>query len=236
MNRWSRGFGLVEVMMVLLLSLVLMLGASRVFMAAKQTYLSQGASAYQQEEARFVLSKMLREIRMAGFSGCLKRIRDASEGGSFSRLAATPIHWSDTEQRLSLVTVDAGEVDGAPTWSLVTDCRKEAVVYSGARKAGEGQQVFALRRVSYRFRNQQLLFGTGLEQQQMVLLDNVQSFDVGFGLARSATDNVLAGYSRQPGDPALILSVRLSLTLSDPSGAVRPQEFTLVAALRNRLS
>ncbi|MGE8415774.1 MAG: PilW family protein [Pseudomonas sp.] len=235
MSRSSQGFGLVEMLLALALSLVLVLGATRVFMAAKATYLSQGASAYQQEEARFVLGKMLQEIRMAGFAGCLRTVRDASEGGTFSRFAARPVHWNSADQTLSLVTVDVGEGDGAPTWSLVTDCRKVAVVYSGLQKASEGQQVFALRRVFYRFRNQQLMLGTGLEHQQMVLLDNVQAFDISFGLARSVTDSAVSGYSRDPGDPAQIRSVRLNLTLGDPHGAVRPQRFTLVAALRNRL-
>lgn len=235
MSHPSPGFGLVEMMLALLLSLVLVLGAVQVFIAAKNTYMSQGASAYQQEEARFVLGKMLQEIRMVGFSGCLRTIEDASTDGSFSRHMSAPIQWSRAEQKLSLVTVDIGEVGSAPTWSLVTDCRTSAVAYSGVHKGAEGQQVFALRRLFYRFKNHQLLLGSGLGQQQVVLLDNVEAFDVSFGLAHSATARLASYYSRNPQDPARIRSVRLSLTLGAPGAAVRAQRFTVVAALRNRL-
>ncbi|RBL66546.1 pilus assembly protein PilW, partial [Pseudomonas sp. MWU13-2625] len=66
MNRADSGFGLVEMMLALALSLVLVLGVAQVFIAAKNTYQSQSAAAYLQEDARFVLSKMLQEIRMVG--------------------------------------------------------------------------------------------------------------------------------------------------------------------------
>jgi len=44
-----------------------------------------------------------------------------------------------------------------------------------------------------------------------------------------------ASYSSNPSEPARIRSVRLSLTLFDPSGRVSDQTFNVVAALRNRL-
>lgn len=235
MRSGSHGFGLVEIMLALALSLVLVLGVAQVFIAAKATYLSQNASAYLQEDARFVLSKMLQEIRMTGLFGCLRTVRDRSTAKEFSRYAATPIQWSNVERKLTLVTADIGDYGGAPTWSLVTDCRRSAVVYSGAHQVGDGQQVLALRRLFYSFQNHQLMLGSGLGRQQAVLLDNVEAFDVSFGMARTAADSAASSYSRNPGDPARIRSVRLQLTLADPQKRVRPQRFTLVAALRNRL-
>ncbi len=41
--------------------------------------------------------------------------------------------------------------------------------------------------------------------------------------------------SKAPANPALIRSVRLSMTLQDPAGQVRDQTYSVVAALRNRL-
>ncbi len=74
MKQGHCGFTLVEMMLALLWGLVLVLGAAQVFIAAKHTYLSQNASAYLQEDGRFVLSKMLQEIRMAGLAGCLREV------------------------------------------------------------------------------------------------------------------------------------------------------------------
>ncbi|WP_372841027.1 PilW family protein [Pseudomonas protegens] len=235
MKQGHCGFTLVEMMLALLWGLVLVLGAAQVFIAAKHTYLSQNASAYLQEDGRFVLSKMLQEIRMAGLAGCLREVEDASSATEFSRYRATPIHWDRAEHKLTLITADVGEDGGAPTWSLVTDCQRHAVAYSGAHQGGVGQQVFALRRVFYSFKNHQLLLGSGLGKQQAVLLDNVEAFDVGFGMARSATASGVSGYSPHPGDPARIRSVRLRLILADPDARISPQSFTVVAALRNRL-
>lgn len=235
MNPGSKGFGLVEMMLALALSLVVVLGVAQVFIAAKNTYLSQNASAVLQEDARFVLSKMLQEIRMAGLAGCMRTITDASTAKEFSRFGMTPVQWDQGEQKLTLVTADIGEEGGIPTWSLITDCQRGAVVYSGAHGATGAEQVFALRRLFYSFKNHQLLLGSGLGKQQAVLLDNVETFEVSFGMARSATDIAASHYSRNPGDPARIRSVRLHLTLADPEGRVRPQSFTVAAALRNRL-
>ncbi len=235
MNRAESGFGLVEMMLALALSLVLVLGAAQVFIAAKNTYQSQNSAAYLQEDARFVLSKLLQEIRMTGMFGCLRTVSDASTAREFSHYAATPIQWDSGEQKLTLITADVGADGGAPTWSLVSDCQRSAVVYSGAYRATGAEQVFALRRLFYSLKDRQLLLGSGLGKQQAVLLDNVESFEVSFGMARSATDTAVSSYSRNPLEPARIRSVRLRLTLADPQDRVRPQSYSVVATLRNRL-
>ncbi|MCK9816224.1 pilus assembly protein PilW [Pseudomonas sp. MAFF 302046] len=233
MNRRALGFGLIEALLALALSLVLVLAVTQVFIAAKRTYLSQNAAANLQEDGRFILSKMLQEIRMVGLFGCLRSIIDASLDGTFSAQRAAPIRWDGANQRLSLISADIGSDGGTPTWTLITDCRSSAIAYSGAHSAPAGYQALALRRWSYRLRNQQLWMGT--DSGQSVLADNVEAFDVSFGLAGSASDSAVSHYSSRPGDPARIRSVRLSLTLADPQQRVRSQTFSTVAALRNRL-
>ncbi|MGC5701940.1 prepilin-type N-terminal cleavage/methylation domain-containing protein [Pseudomonas sp. NFXW11] len=235
MNPGQGGFSLPEMLLALALSLVLVLGVAQVFGVAKRTYLSQSAAAHLQEDGRFVLSKMLQEIRMSGLFGCLRSITDASLDRSFSRYAATPVHWDAAQQQLTLISADVGEQGGAPTWSLVSDCRQQALVYSGAHSGGAGQQVWGLRRLFYRFKDRQLLHGSGLGRQQAVLLDGVEAFELSFGLADSPSASTVSSYSRNPSDPARIRSVHLRLTLADPEARVQPQYFTLVAALRNRL-
>jgi type IV pilus assembly protein PilW len=80
------------------------------------------------------------------------------------------------------------------------------------------------------------LLGSGVGNPTMaVLVDNVRAFNVTFGMAGSATDVAATSYSANPSDPALIRSVRLTLTLFDPRNTVRDQTFNVVAALRNRL-
>ncbi|QLL12636.1 PilW family protein [Pseudomonas chlororaphis] len=231
----NSGFGLIEMLVALVLSLIVALGVTQIFISAKNTYLSQNASAGLQEDARFVLSKMIQEIRMVGMFGCLQSIADASTASDFAGHAQTPIRWDNANHRLTLVTADIGDNGGAPTWTVLSDCRNSATAYTGARKAPTGQQAFAVRRLVYSLKNDQLLMGTGTGSSQAVLVNNVSAFDVSFGIASTATDIAASRYSRDPGDPARIRSVRLSLTLSDPQARVRPQTFNVVAALRNRL-
>jgi type IV pilus assembly protein PilW len=208
----------------------------QVFIAAKNTYISQNAAAAMQEDARFVLSKMIQEIRMVGMFGCLGTITDASKAGDFNASQLTPIRWDNAGRKLTLVTSDVGNNGGTPAWTVVSDCRSSATAYSDWRAPASGQMAFPIRRLIYSLKNGELTMGVGRDKPlQQVLVDNVSAFDVSFGLASSATDSAVSSYSSNPSDPARIRSVRLSLTLTDPNNRVSDQTFNVVAALRNRL-
>lgn len=236
MSRFNRGFGLIELLIALALSLVVVLGVVQVFIAAKNTYISQNAAAAMQEDARFVLSKMIQEIRMVGMFGCLGTITDASTAGDFAASQITPISWDNASLKLILVTADVGNNGGTPAWTVVSDCRNSATAYSDLRAPATGQLAFPIRRLIYSLKNGQLTLGAGRGTPiQPVLVDNVSAFNVSFGLASSASDAAASSYSSNPSDPARIRSVRLSLTLTDPNNRVSNQTFNVVAALRNRL-
>ena len=64
------GVGLVEIMIALVIGLILIAGASKIFLDGKQTYRLQDAQSRLQENARFALELLTNDIRMAGFSGC----------------------------------------------------------------------------------------------------------------------------------------------------------------------
>jgi type IV pilus assembly protein PilW len=236
MNKRCRGFGLIELMIALVISLIVVLGVVQIFIAAKNTYISQSAAAVMQEDARFALSKMVQEIRMVGMFGCLRSITDASSAGDFNASQITPIRWDNANQKMTLVTTDVGNSGGVPTWTVLSDCRTTATAYTGARAPAAGQLAFPVRRLIYSFSNNQLSMGTGAGNPTLaVLVDNVRTFNVTFGVAGSSTDVAASSYSSNPPDPALIRSVRLTLTLFDPKNNVRDQTFNVVAALRNRL-
>jgi type IV pilus assembly protein PilW len=223
-------------LIALALSLIVVLGVAQIFIAAKNTYVSQNVSAGMQEDARFVLSKMIQEIRMVGMFGCLGAITDASSAGDFNASQITPISWDNASLKLTLVTADVGGTGAVPTWTVVSDCRNSATAYTGVRTPATGFLAFPIRRWVYSFSNNQILMGTGAgTPTQFVLVNNVSAFNVSFGLASSAADVAASSYSSNPSDPARIRSVRLSLTLTDPNNRVRNQTFSVVAALRNRL-
>lgn len=186
-----------------------------------------------QEDARFVLSKLLQEIRMVGVFGCLQDITDASASGDFRAARNAPIKWDNALKKLSLVTTDVGGNGGVPTWTVVSDCRARATAYSQRHSPAAGELAIPIRRLDYRLRDDQILLTAG--GRTAALVSNVKAFAVSFGLADSASGTAVSSYSSNPGDPARIRSVRLSLTLADPNQRVRDQTFNVVASLRNRL-
>ena len=240
MNRTSRGFGLIELLIALALSLVVVLGVAQIFISAKNTFVSQNMAANMQEDARFVLSKMIQEIRMVGMFGCIM-VPTASAPANFIPARDEPINWDNTSGKLTLATADVGNSGGSPTWTVVSDCRNDVTVSAGARtltsaEVTAGKSAFPIRRLIYILKDKQLTMGVGTgTPAQYVLINNVRTFTVSFGLASSATDASVSSYSLNPTDTARIRSVRLTLTLSDPDKRVLDQTFSVVAALRNRL-
>ena len=226
MNNPNSGFGLIELMVALALGMLVILGLMQVFLSSRDTYLSQQSSAMLQEDARYVLSKLAQEIRMAGMFGCLSTDRIVDAPAAFQN----PVSWRGASLRM--ISADVGLQTARPDWTVVTDCTTFAKAYPGAQMPlAAGQTAFPLRDLFYRFENGQLKVGAN----KTVLLDNVAAFDVSFGVAGTAAQSVLR-YEERPANLSSIRSVRISLTLRDPTGRVKNQAYQLVVALRNRLA
>ncbi|RJX75937.1 PilW family protein [Pseudomonas sp. LS-2] len=232
MKNRSRGFGLIEIMVALVLGLVVVAGIIQIFISTKTTYQTQNTAGRMQEDARFVLSKLMQEIRMTGMYGCLR----------FDTLPVTgaiapppnlsfPILWDAANSRLTLVTADVGTTGTSPTWTVISDCRTSSQVFLGTRAAALGQIAFPLRQLVYTLSGNQLTVRDGLTGAAQILADNVSAFNVTFGITGSPMSytNTLTNASSTS-----VRSVRLTLTLNDPTGQVRAQTYNVVAALRNR--
>jgi type IV pilus assembly protein PilW len=66
----SRGFTIIEIMIALLLSSILLAGVVQIYASSKQSYRMTENVARMQENARFAMNYLTREIRMAGYSPC----------------------------------------------------------------------------------------------------------------------------------------------------------------------
>lgn len=211
--RAEAGFSLVEVLLALSLGLLVVMGGSRVFIAALQSWQAQEVAAGLQEDARFVLQRLARDIRMAGMFGCLR-----SEAMTFASPATTqafsrPVSLERTADgrfhSLTLISAQAGELGGAPDWTLITDCRTTAEVVEGAGQPPAGTFAVPLRRQVYRLNAADLLLTSG--GSNAVLIGNISRLDV-----EQETD-----------------ILKLRLTLDDPQRRVRAQTYHLAVALRN---
>ena len=88
-RRKNLGLSLVELMIALLIGTILLIGVVQVFGASRTAYqLSEGMSRTQ-ENARFALDYLQRDIRMAGHFGCVNdQARGQIPGGLISHFAA----------------------------------------------------------------------------------------------------------------------------------------------------
>lgn len=70
MGRRQRGLTIVEILVALLVSLILIAGVIQIFVGTRQTYRFQDALARVQENGRFAVETISRDLRLAGFVGC----------------------------------------------------------------------------------------------------------------------------------------------------------------------
>lgn len=233
MKKLSRGFGLIEIMVALVLGLVISMGVIQIFVASRGTYTTQNTSARMQEDARFVLSKMMQEIRMTGMFGCLSVDNLTPASGALTVKPAAfnnPILWNNANNTLTLITADIGGSGGAPTWTVISDCQATTQLFTGVRAPAAGQIAFPLRQLTYVLTGTELTVAVGTAPAQP-LLNNVGALAIDFGVAGTPmtyTPVINAG------NAANIRSVRIRLTLTDPNGRVRDQVYNVVAAVRNR--
>ncbi len=233
MKKLSRGFGLIEIMVALVLGLVISMGVIQIFVASRGTYTAQNTSARMQEDARFVLSKMMQEIRMSGMFGCLSVDNLTPANGSIVRPAAfaTPVLWNNASNTLTLITADIGVTGNLPDWTVISDCQATTQIFPGARAPAAGQLAFPLRQLTYSLNGDVLSVAAGNAQAQ-ALLNNVRRLVIDFGMA--GTPMTYFNGVVNAGNSADIRSVRIQLTLTDPTGRVRDQAYNVVAAVRNR--
>ena len=70
MRRRQQGFTLIELMVALTIGLFLVSGILYIYLSTRASYASNDAAARVQEDARFAMERLTREIRMAGHTGC----------------------------------------------------------------------------------------------------------------------------------------------------------------------
>ncbi|QQD28462.1 prepilin-type N-terminal cleavage/methylation domain-containing protein [Pseudomonas simiae] len=227
MRHRVRGFSLVEVLLALAVGLVVVLGVSQVVISSRATHASQQAAMLLQDDARFVLGKIVQDI-------CLATAFIDDAPAAFDQ----PVSWKAEAgvKSLSLVTADVGQQSGKPDWTVLSDCTGTAQSYAGNAPApAPGHIRFALRQITYTFEAGQLRVSTPAAPAKAVLVDNVQGFDISFGMAAKPSSTQVARYDASPADLSLIRSVRILMTLRDPTERVKDQTYSVVAALRNRL-
>lgn len=109
----NRGLSLIELMVALVIVSVLLLGVTTVYRASKRSYQLNDEVAEVQENARFALQNMTKEIRMAGYTGC-DSIKDMTPTHLNVISAVTPPGFDDTFGKDNFIR---GHNDNITTWA-----------------------------------------------------------------------------------------------------------------------
>lgn len=253
--RVQRGIGLVELMVAMMLGLTLVLGTTQLLLGNKRSLLMQQQLAGMQENARFILARISRDIRQAGMFGCLDLQRlPVAVRDHLPIEFADPVVYSGGVLKL-MTTVSSNDLLATPMlrsaadydarWLLASNCLDELRIATGAEQLNvqPGDFLIPVRQVEYRQSRHSLQVRINNAGSFETLIDGVASFDVRFGLAGSAESRQMTGGYQSalgPGQGARVRSVRLALQLlHDPGSPAaeqpRLQQYTLVTALRNRL-
>lgn len=73
-HRDMRGLSLVELMVAMTIGLIILAAISSLFVSSKQTYTAQDSLSRLQENARFAMQFLIKDIRLAGYFGCLNTV------------------------------------------------------------------------------------------------------------------------------------------------------------------
>jgi type IV pilus assembly protein PilW len=73
-NKKTSGFSLVELMVAITISLIVLAAVSTLFVSSKKTYTTQDRLGRLQENARFAMHFITRDLRLAGYTGCINKL------------------------------------------------------------------------------------------------------------------------------------------------------------------
>ncbi len=100
----QNGLSLIELMIAMLIGVLLLLGATGLFMSNKRIYREQDSMGRLQENARFATELLIRDIRTAGYVGCAAQVAFVTNNMT---------GMTNDDQLLSLINPIEGSENGA---------------------------------------------------------------------------------------------------------------------------
>lgn len=121
-HKGQHGLTLIEVMIAITISLILLAGVMQIFTGSRQTYRVQDNMARLQENGRFAIDFLAKDLRMAGYTGC------ASKSTTINNIVAAP---NDTAASFPNGGLTGYEYAALPIALTATDTLTTAMVWPG---------------------------------------------------------------------------------------------------------
>jgi type IV pilus assembly protein PilW len=189
------GLSLVELMIAVAIGIFLTAGLIQLFTSSQQTYRVQENLSRLQENARFAMQIISRDIRMADFAGCKSNsVSDATNGIDTTH--------GDYDATLHDFTSAIGGLNGAAGASVALDTEDTLTIISAADSGASVQAPFGPLPSS----NITVTTGHGFEQGDILLIADCTQADM-FQItndpsAGTAIAHVAGGFTSNPGSIA----------------------------------
>lgn len=112
--RRQRGFNLIELMIALVIGLIVVLGATSVFLSNKQSYRTNSAIGQIQENARIAFELLTRDLRQARLTGC------GNQATTANLLSDSTTLWYANFAGNGLIAFDGATADSNPALTTGT--------------------------------------------------------------------------------------------------------------------
>lgn len=170
----QRGFGLIEVMIALTLGLIATAAALTLFASSKSNYEIQDDLARLQENARFALQAIIKDVRMAGYFGCLGNVANVHNQLNITGTANTDFGFDLTN---ALEGVEAG----AGTWQPSTATLPGNIVAGTdgvAVRYVDPSRIAITKLMNTESAALQITAGSGLTEADIVVVSDCDSADI----------------------------------------------------------
>ncbi len=159
LNKRQKGMSLIEVMIAMVIGLLLLSGAMTMFMSNQRVYREQNEMGLLQENARFLMHLLVRDIRRAAFVGCVDEITNVTNNLPAADIQVTDIknfsvsatsnliegsengaNWqpsNSTESIASMITA----TDGTPSDAITVRYLKSTGILVTGTMAGNGDDI-----------------------------------------------------------------------------------------------
>lgn len=126
-RREHSGFSLVELMVAITIGLIILAALATIFVNSRKTYNDQNRAARVQENGRFAMYYLLRDLRMTGYAGCMKdptggEQPNASDPSLIGHLknnldTTSGLFYSGTSLATPIEGIEDASTSSTPAWS-----------------------------------------------------------------------------------------------------------------------